>query len=400
MTAMKIDRPRPVGQTEASNALLALGFRPFFLLAGLAAPVLMALWLAQWSGWLAPSDYYGVIGWHAHEMLFGYTAAVIAGFLLTAVRNWTGQPTPTGAPLGLLALLWLLGRLLPFLPVPDPVIAVVDVAFLPLVALALAGPLFRGANKVNRVMLVLLGLMSLANLMVHAEALGVAAGWVRHGQDLMLDGVLVLILMVGGRVMPFFTEMAVAGAVPVRHRGIEVATFAGALALLLADVLLGRPHPLAGGMALVLGLVQAMRLAGWHDARLWRLPMLWVLYTGYGWVVLSLLLRGLSAFDLYPASPALHAFTAGGIGVLTLGMMARVALGHTGRAIEPAAATVLAFVLVNLATALRVFGPWAVPRAAHGWIDAAGVLWMLAFTLFLVVYLPILWRPRLDGRPG
>ncbi len=400
MTVMKIDMPHPAGRTEPRTALLALGFRPFFLLAGLAALVLVALWLVQWSGWLAPSPYYGLIGWHAHEMLFGYTAAVIAGFLLTAVRNWTGQPTPTGMPLGLLALLWLLARVLPFVSAPPPLIAAVDLAFLPLVALGLAGPLFRGTNKVNRVMLVLLALMSLANLMVHAEALGAGAGWARHGQDLMLDLVLVLILMVGGRVMPFFTEMAVQGAVPVRHRAIEIATFAGAVALLVADLLLGRGHPVAGVVALLLGLVQAMRVAGWHDARLWRLPMLWVLYTGYGWIVLSLLLRALAAFDLFPASPALHAFTAGGIGVLTLGMMARVALGHTGRAIEPAAATALAFVLVNLATALRVFGPWALPQVATWWIDAAGALWMSAFALFLAVYLPILWRPRLDGRPG
>jgi len=400
MTVMKIDMPHPAGQTETRNALLALGFRPFFLLAGLAALVLMALWLAQWSGWLAPSDYYGVIGWHAHEMLFGYAAAVIAGFLLTAVRNWTGQPTPTGTPLGLLALLWLAARVLPFTPAPPLLIAATDLAFLPLVAVGLAGPLFRGSNKVNRVMLVLLGLMSLANLMVHAEALGAGTGWARHGQDLMLDLVLVLILMLGGRVIPFFMEMAVEGGQAVRYRGVEIATFAGAVVLLVADLVLGRGHPAAGVAALFLGLVQAIRLAGWHDARLWRLPMLWVLYAGYGWIVLSLLLRGLAAFDLFPASPALHAFTAGGIGVLTLGMMARVALGHTGRAIEPATPTALAFVLVNLATALRVFGPWALPQAAHWWIDAAGALWMLAFALFLIVYLPILWRPRVDGRPG
>jgi uncharacterized protein involved in response to NO len=378
----------------------ALGFRPFFLLAGLAALGLMALWLPQWMGWLRPSSYYGLIGWHSHEMLFGYAVAVVAGFLLTAVRNWTGLPTPTGRPLAGLALLWLAGRLLPLAgpAVPGPLIAWVDGAFLPLLAAALAGPLWRGQNRVNRLFLPLLAGMALANLLVHLQALGIAATAAR-GQQLMLDLLVLLVALVGGRVIPFFTEKAIAGSRPRLSSQLEWASFALLLALVALDLLYPWPAAMLGIAALA-SLTQALRLALWHHPGVWRIPILWVLYSGYAWLVLGLALRALGAVGLFPPHLALHALTVGGFGVLTLGMMARVALGHTGRELHPHRVMGATFWLLNLAALVRVFGPPLLPGHYTTMVQLAGGLWLVAFLGFVVVYTPILLHPRLDGRQG
>jgi uncharacterized protein involved in response to NO len=155
------------------------------------------------------------------------------------------------------------------------------------------------------------------------------------------------------------------------------------------------------GVVLVgLALVQALRLAGWHDRRVWGVPILWVLYTGYGWLALGFLAEGLAALGRFPPSAATHALTAGAVGVLTLGMMARVALGHTGRPMRSAVAVDGAFVLANLAAGVRVLGPWLWPAWYPGWILLAGLLWVLAFAVFTLVYAPILLRPRVDGAAG
>ncbi|WJW75451.1 NnrS family protein [Thiohalobacter sp. IOR34] len=395
---MQIESPRP--KTMPGLAPLALGFRPFFLVGGLAALVLLGLWLAVWGNLLPASGYYGAIGWHAHEMLFGYTAAVVAGFLLTAVRNWTGIGTPTGLPLGLLVLLWLLGRLLPFLaPAQGVLIAVVDLAFLPALALALARPLFGAEARHNRIMLLFLAGMILANVYIHLDALGWVEGLARQGQQLMLFMVLFLLMTIGGRVLPFFTEAAIPGAEAARRPAVEKATVGLALALVLAQA--GYPEPrLIGVIATLLGLVQLVRLWGWFDRRALGIPVLWVLHSGYLWLGVGFLLLGAAGFGRFAPNLALHALTVGAIGVFTLGMMARVSLGHTGRMMQTAPAVNLGFVLLNLAALLRVFGPLLVSESYNLWVNLAGGLWLLAFALFVWVYTPILLRARVDGRPG
>jgi uncharacterized protein involved in response to NO len=376
-----------------------LGFRPFFLLAGLGALALILLWLLLWHRGARAADYYGALGWHGHEMLFGYATAVIAGFLLTAVRNWTGRPTPTGWPLALLASVWLAGRLLPWIPGLAPLwIAGVDLAFLPLLALALARPLWGGANRVNRWFLPLLLAMALANGLVHAEAMGWAEGLAARGSMLMLVLILLTLVWVGGRVMPFFTGKALNGARPRNRPWVERAGFG--LLLLLAALQLAALGGWALGLtAFALASVQAVRLAGWYDHRLWGVPILWVLYTGYLWLIAGFALFGLAALGGFPQNLALHALTLGAIGVFTLGMMARVALGHTGRPMVASKPLVLAFGLLNLAALVRVFAVYLVPVWYVGWILLSGLLWLLAFGAFAVIYVPILLRPRADGRP-
>lgn len=378
----------------------ALGFRPFFLLAGVGSVGLMLAWILVWQQGMTPDAYYGRVGWHSHEMLYGFAAAVIAGFLLTAVPNWTGHPTPTGGPLAALAGVWLAGRLLPWLPgIPLTLIALVDLAFLPLLAAALVRPIWAGVIRINRLFVPLLIAMALANVLIHGEALGWLGDSARRGFALMLDLVTLTLLWVGGRIMPFFTQRAIAGAVPVTRVWIERSGFVLLLLLAALDLaaVSGWPVVLT---ALSLGTVQAVRLSGWHDRRVWGIPILWVLYTGYGWLVLGFLARGLGELGLFPVTLATHALTTGAIGVFTMGMMARVALGHTGRAMRSAPAVNAAFVIANLAAALRVIGPYLVSQWYVGWILLSGLLWTVAFAVFTIVYAPILLRPRVDGGEG
>lgn len=396
----------PLGMPQAPKtsapgwAPLALGFRPFFLLAGYGSLLLMLSWLGLWHAGFTAEAYYGRINWHTHEMLFGYATAVIAGFLLTAVRNWTGQDTATGNALGLLAGLWLLGRLLPWLPgTPGALIAVFDLTFLPLLAIVLIRPVWLGQNKVNRIFPLLLGAMAGANLLVHSQSLGWTTTGAGRGTALMLDLLLLLIAVVGGRVLPFFTEKAVAESRPRRMPWLDRAGFGLLLALALAH-LLDAPAPITGGLAITAGLAQAGRWLLWTHPGLFRIPLLWVLHAGYGWLVAGLLLQGLARFGLLPVSVATHALTTGAVGVFTLGMMARVALGHTGRDLHPSGALVVAFWLINLAAAVRVLGPWLMPSWYVGWLMLAGLLWVISFASFVFVYTPILLRSRIDGRPG
>lgn len=398
---MAIQIGEPPGTIAARGfALFALGFRPFFLFAGFSAIILMALWLLLWQGKLTTSGYFNVLQWHAHEMLFGYAASVVAGFLLTAVRNWTGMAVPIKGKLAGLALVWLLARMLMLMPgVPGMLVALVDLAFIPLVGLSLFRPLWFGQNKVNRYFLLLFASMTFANLLFHLDALGVMPGLWQRGAFFMLDTLLLTLLLVAGRVMPFFTEKAVADSNPKSFPWIEKSGFV--IIILLAVAQLTMPNGLiAGALAILLALLQAVRLAAWHHPGVWRIPVLWVLYTGYMWLVFGLLLRGVSAFGLLSYQLGLHGLTAGAVGVLTLGMMSRVTLGHTGRDINTGHLSNLAFVLLNIGAAIRVIAPMLAPEKYTTWVNISGGLWVLGFSLFVMIYTSVLIRPRIDGRPG
>ena len=398
--SIQIGEPPRADGSPRGIALFALGFRPFFLLAGISGVVLVSLWLLMWQGKLPLDGYFNPMQWHAHEMMYGYTASVIAGFLLTAVRNWTGLAVPIKGKLAALAGLWLLARLLILVPgAPGLLVAIVDLLFFPLVGASLFRPLWYGQNKVNRYFLLLFAAMTLGNLLFHLDALGYAPGLWQRGSYFMLDTVLLTLLLVAGRVMPFFTEKAVAGSNPRNLPWVEKASFV-LIVLLAFSQLLQPGGVLAGGLALLLAIVQIVRLGGWYHHGVWRIPVLLILYAGYSWLVVGLALRGLS--NLIPLNPnlGLHGLTVGAIGVLTLGMMSRVALGHTGRDINTARLTNVAFLLLNLGALFRVVLPLLLPAKYSVWVNIGGGLWVIAFVLFVIVYLPILVRPRVDGRPG
>lgn len=379
-------------------ALFALGFRSFFLAAGLFAVLLMVLWLFALRGSLDFGAFSPQV-WHAHEMLFGFTVAVIAGFLLTAAQNWTGIKTPSGKPLAALFLLWLVGRLGFLIPgLPLELVALLDLAFLPILAVVLAYPILKAKQLKNAAFPIMLLALAAANALVHLDTLG-QANTASLGLHLATYVVVAMMVVMGGRVVPSFTDNKL-GTRARRWKTIEIlvpVTTLGALAAALIAPFSMVTALIAAGAAAV----HFIRLAGWHTPRYWSVPLLWILHLGYAWIALGFALLALSASGIAAATvSALHAFTTGGIGVLTLGMMARVSLGHTGRLLEPPPIMTRAFVAINIAALLRVALPLLFPGVYMQTMVASGLIWMASFGLFFVVYAPMLLRPRVDGKPG
>ncbi|ODB89223.1 short-chain dehydrogenase [Candidatus Thiodiazotropha endoloripes] len=398
MSTIPLGDPGSPASPPRGYALFALGFRPFFLLAAISGLALMLLWL--WF-WLSPTgfNHYSLVGSHSHEMLFGFSLAIIAGFLLTAVRNWTGIDTPTGTPLALLAGLWFAGRLLPFVPTTlVGLFVLIDLLFLPALITALSRPLVKAENRINRLFLPLLVMMAVANLLYHLEAVGLLATS-RSGISLMINSILLLLIFVSGRVLPFFTDKAVTDAAPRFSKQREQAVYALFLLWALSDLLLPNSWP-PMLFALGVAITQAWRLYDWHHPQIWNKPILWVLFAGLVWLVVGFLLKAMAQIGLFADNLATHALTAGAIGVTTLGMMARVALGHTGREIGANRVMVLAFILINIAVVIRVFIPVTELLSYPTCITLSAVAWSICYLLFSIIYLPILIRPRIDGRAG
>ena len=381
--------------------LLGLGFRVFFALAGLSALVLIVLWNAIFKGTLTADNYFANNYWHAHEMLLGYSVAVIAGFLLTAVKNWTGKPTLTGDKLAGLALLWLYGRILPFYAglLPDAFIALIDFAFLPVLAYQTSKPIMQAKHFKSLIFIGLLLLLTLGNGLIHAEILGLCQNTAWTGIQLVVATIIILILTLAGRVFPFFTERGLHGALIIKNPLLDALSIVSAVAVfaLQLSAVSGTLLALTATFAVI---VNTARLSGWYVQRIWYVPLLWILYTGYGWIILGFILTALSAYAWVLPSLALHAFTLGGIGVLTLGMMARVSLGHTGRALRLSNAMAIGFVLINLAALLRVLLPLALPNWYNLIIYGSTLAWLTAFSSFMFVYAPILTSARIDGEEG
>lgn len=385
-----------------SFALFALGFRPFFLAAGISAVIYMGLWLAMLQGVLPAPAGLTPMAWHGHEMLFGFAVSVIAGFLLTAAQNWTSIPMPKDGPLAFLFVLWLAGRIVPYLPVPYVVAALIDLLFLPVLTVAVLMPVLRVKQARNYPFPVMLLGLFLANLLFHAAVLGLMIISPLLGLSLALYLIVLMMVVMGGRVIPYFTERRINSAAR-KWTAIEWLAPASALATLAAVLLSQHDASLQAAvipLAAAAAIVHAIRLAGWQSARLWGIPLLWVLHLGYGWIVVGFALDALAAAGRVPPFLSMHAYATGGIGVLTLGMMSRVSLGHTGRILEAPAIMTWAFVIMNLSAAVRVFGPLLLPAQTPMLHQLGGSLWMAAFGLFAAVYAPMLWHPRADGKPG
>ena len=389
-----LSRPSPAAD---GFALWNLGFRPFYLLASGFAALSILLWIGQYAGWF-PAGYLRTPAWHGHEMLYGYTLAVVAGFLLTAVRNWTGKPTPSGAPLIALALLWLAGRVLVLTPFALAA-AVVNAAFPVAVAIGIGIPIVQSRNKRNYFFIALLLLMGLAVLALHLSNMGIVAWPERASLQVGLDVVLFILAVMGGRVIPMFTNNGVPGANATRHPLVERFALGSVLAVLGADLLQAPPAVIAV-LALAAALAHAARLTLWQPWKTAAKPIVWVLHLAYGWIVVHLLLRGFAALGIVSELFAVHALTVGAIGGMTIGMMTRTARGHTGRPLVVDSFEVACYVLVALAAAIRVFGGMLAPQAYLAMLIASGICWSAAFALYAVRYWPVLSRPRLDGKPG
>lgn len=395
----------PVYRGKPGPLFFAAGFRPFFLFAGIQAVVALPLWLAVYVGGVDLHLPFAATIWHGHEMVFGFAAAAVGGFLLTAVPNWTNSHHVSGRPLMVLFGLWLAGRVAFTLSgiLPPLVVAVVDLAYLPVLAVLLAKPLIAAGKARNIVFLPILALFLLANGLVHAGAF-LGLGDPLRGVYLGMALLLVMIAIVGGRIIPSFTQnwLRMQGR-PVELRPIGWIEKGGAQgSVLLAGVLtaLVPASPAAGAVLLAAATIHLVRLSRWHGLRTLSNPILWVLHLGYLWLVIGLALLGAASFvAALPMSAAVHALTAGCIGTMVLGVMSRAALGHSGRPLDVAKATVAAYGLLSVGTVLRVAAP-LVPAAQMGLTHAGGTLWALAWLLFVVVYFPIVTRPRADGRSG
>jgi uncharacterized protein involved in response to NO len=395
MNALPFNRPASP-PAAPGYALWNLGFRPFYLLAGIFSAVSVLAWAAQYSG-LLPFAYLQGAAWHGHEMLFGYTLAVMAGFLLTAVRNWTGEPTPAGVPLMALAALWVAGRVLVLTPF-GAAAAAVNAAFPVAVAVAIGIPLARARNARNYFFVGLLLALGALVLAVHLALSGDIEVPPRRGLRLAMDVVLFIMAVMGGRVIPMFTNNGVPGAGAARHPLVEKLALGSVLLLILADALELLPGVVAA-IALAAAIAHGVRLILWRPWRTRAVPLVWILHAAYAWIVVHLFLRGASGLDWLSDSLAVHALTVGAIGGLTLGMMTRTARGHTGRPLAADRWELAMFVLVQLAAAVRVLGGMA-PPAHLAAMQLSALLWFAAFGLYAVRYWPVLTRPRLDGKPG
>lgn len=377
-----------------THPLWGLGFRPFFLLGSALASGLMLIWLAVLSGWLLP-PYPNAILWHAHEMIFGFTHAIIVGFLLTATQNWTGIPGLRGQALKALTLLWLSARILPFLGVPLWAAALVDLAFAPAALWALKPHLLHPEQKRNRIFIVLLTCFLGANLMIQFSLVGWYHDLAAYGTRLALGVILMMIILITGRVIPFFNGKVVENSRLLKHPVLEKGVLGSSLLFFLSYVFLTPNHFILRVLAGGVGAIHLLRWGLWHPEQTWRSPILAVLYLGYAWLIVGfgLLVAGY-------APQALHAWTVGAIGGLIYGMVTRVSLGHTGRPIRASLGMICGYTLINLAVVIRVLFPLGLPTQYMTWVKTSGVLWLAAFALLVVELYPLLTQTRPDGKEG
>lgn len=386
-------------------SLFTYGFRPFFLAAGACALLGLIAWLWIYTAGGVPLPNEPAQLWHAHEMLYGFIVAAIAGFLLTAVPSWTGARGFAGIPLVVVAAIWLAGRLAfaAASVLPLPLVAVCELAFLPALGVLLAPPLLRARNRNSPLLVVLAGIWLTDAVFVYA-LMRADVPLARTTLLVAVDIVLLLVTVIGGRIVPAFTANA------LRVRGLPVdlrssrwsdgVVIVAMVAVVLVDII--EPwQRLAGGIAAVAAIAQAWRLSGWRSSRTLDEPLVWSLHLAYAWLPAGLAMKALYlAGNVAWAAHWLHALTIGVAAAMILAVMTRASLGHTGRPLVAPRFIAGAYVLLSLAAVTRVFAPALAPDAYRWSIITAGALWICAFAIFIVVYAPILLRPRIDGRPG
>jgi uncharacterized protein involved in response to NO len=380
-------RPEPI-------ALLSYGFRPFFLGAALWACIAMVLWIGLLPGFWTFATGYGVIAWHAHEFLFGYIAAVITGFILTAIPNWTGRFPPQGKPLLALFALWLAGRaaMLATDKIGSGAASIVDCSYLIVLTAVVTREIVAGSNRRNLRVAVLIGLTAVANIVFQAEVLIYAAP--TYGLRLAVAAIVGLIMVVGGRITPSFTSNWLTRQRSEKRPAPLDRFDIGSIALAALALIVWIAAPESYGTAallLLMAIAQTKRLSRWAGARTWREPILFILHVGYAFVPLGALFLSLSILwpQIVPASGALHAWTTGAMGIMTLAVITRATLGHTGREVVSTPATILIYGAMLVATLSRITAS-LLPAIYYQALLVAGVAWLLAFGIFLLAYGPML----------
>jgi len=376
----------------AGPALFSYGFRPFFLGAALWSAVGILFWVRQYFGEISLPVAMSALDWHIHEMLYGYVAAAIAGFLLTAIPNWTGRLPVCGLPLASLWLLWLAGRLAIFMSATIGMVlaAVIDVSFLIVLAAVAVREIVAGRNWRNLRVLGVLGVLVLGNVVWHVEFLRSGAG--NYGVRIGIAAVIGLIMFIGGRIVPSFTRNWLVrmnpGRVPQPFSRFDVGAIAvGVIALAIWIAV--ESNPVVGVVLMIAGALHAVRLGRWAGDRTVADRLVLVLHVAYAFIPLGFLLLGASMLwpGVIAASAGLHAWTTGAVGMMTLAVMTRASLGHTGRPLVASAATQAIYLCVLVAALVRI------AAALGGWTDllhVAGLAWIAAFGGFVVVYGPLL----------
>ena len=381
------------------------GFRVNFLLAGTSALLLIPVWTMSFITGSSPGSSWPPMLWHAHEMLFGFIASAMAGFLLTAVPSWTGQKGFAGRPLVILAGVWLAARVLIASSSlwPAPATAVADLAFIPTLAVLVARPLLRSRNR-NTPLLVVLGLFWLTDLVFHFGLMHGNPPLALRALHIGIDIMLVLVTVIGGRLVPSFTVTALRplGCTDaVRNRPLlTVLAVIAMIAVALSDVLSPESRA-AGVVAGIAACIQTVRLLQWKGWRTLRQPIVWVLHLSYAWLPAGLALKAIALLSgAAIAAFWLHALTIGALTTMILAVMTRASLGHTGRPLIVDPLITLAYLLLTAAAAVRVLGLAALGLSYPVVIIWSALFWTLAFALFVFVYAPILCGPRADGKSG
>lgn len=400
MTLLTIDEPNVPGAgkpTLVDHPLFRLGFRPFYLLAAAFAAVSVPLWMARYYGKLeilANVD----LNWHVHEMVFGFAIAVIIGFIFTAGRNWTGLWTPTKGHLAVLAGVWIAGRIAMLTGAPL-LAAIVDLLFLPLATWPIYRVLQRSGNQRNMFLIGLLALLTLANAAFH----GAVLGWLPVSPVQPIHAAILVIVVlesvIGGRVIPGFTANVVGGTKPVvnvRHDRISIAVTVLACVAWVA----GLPGILTASLAFAAACSQLIRLAGWKPHTTLRHPLLWILHLSYAWIPVGFSLLALSALGLAPQSAALHVLAIGSVAGLIIGMITRTSLGHTGRPLKAGKGEVAMYLLIQVGVICRLGAAFDAGSLRDTALVVAATAWAAAFLIYLFVYTPYLFRPRVDGKEG
>lgn len=388
---------------QQSFALFQLGFRPFFLGGTIFAILSIGWWLLTLLQYMPyPSANVSASQWHAHEMLYGYGLAIIAGFLLTAVKNWTGLPTLSKWPLALLFTCWLSARLINLFPDSGATMFAMclDIGFGLWLMIAVAKPIIQAKQWPQLAVVGKLTILLIGNLLFYLGVFRVVALGAMLSQWIAIALILSLILMIGRRVIPFFIERGV--GYPVKLKQSKLVDISIMVAVVLWLISLLATLPISGAISCgAIFLLNGYRLIRWHTAGIWKVPLLWSLYTSMWLISLGFLCMALQTALHFPLTWGLHLFTIGGIGLMTLAMMARVSLGHTGRDIKnPPKIVRWIFGLVLVAVIFRVALPIWLSDNYLSLMMLSGIAWCLAFTLFVVTYAPILIQSRIDGLDG
>ena len=391
---------------QAIMPLFRLGFRPFFLAGALFSVIAILVWLMLYRGAINLQPLGGGYWWHIHEMIFGFGCAIIAGFLLTAVQTWTSLPGVKGKMLAALFFLWITGRVCLLFPhlLGSTLTSIVDLAFLPCIAVILAKPILAIKQYRNLFFVPLLAIFTIANAQMHASIYYPNIVSIQYAGYAGVMLITLLISVMAGRVIPMFTANGTKTPKAIALPKLDKLTN-GALALLTILLLL---HPIIGvnnfyiGVILILaGICQAIRWFRWRPWITLGVPLLWSLHLAIKALAFGLILLGLSyLIPEIPTSHIWHLLTIGGIAGVILAMISRVSLGHTGRPLQAPKLMSLAFAAMAIASLARSFGPWGFPEYTMLFIDISGFLWLLSFSLFVVFYAPMLLKARADGRPG